>query len=220
MTFFNIFSNKKVKEKEKAKIIADWREKNSLVISELIGMGNAVNFEQLDIADYLVGSIAVERKTVSDMKASIIDKRIFSQLVNLKQYSEHLFILEEGDDLLSSMSDNALRGFLLSIALKFKIPIIYTKNEKETAKYLALLANKKEKDGRENSIRPNKKPISKSEQMQFILEGFPSIGPVKAKQMIEQFKTLKNIVNASEGDLEKVLGKNTKEIYNLFNQEF
>ena len=125
MTFFNIFSNKKVKEKEKAKIIADWREKNSLVISELIGMGNAVNFEQLDIADYLVGSIAVERKTVSDMKASIIDKRIFSQLVNLKQYSEHLFILEEGDDLLSSMSDNALRGFLLSIALKFKIPIIY-----------------------------------------------------------------------------------------------
>ena len=131
MTFFNIFSNKKVKEKEKAKIIADWREKNSLVISELIGMGNAVNFEQLDIADYLVGSIAVERKTVSDMKASIIDKRIFSQLVNLKQYSEHLFILEEGDDLLSSMSDNALRGFLLSIALKFKIPIIYTKNEKE-----------------------------------------------------------------------------------------
>src|SRR3989338_8265321 len=220
MTFFNIFSNKKVKEKEKAKIIADWREKNSLVISELIGMGNAVNFEQLDIADYLVGSIAVERKTVSDMKASIIDKRIFSQLVNLKQYSEHLFILGEGDDLLSSMSDNALRGFLLSIALKFKIPIIYTKNEKETANYLALLANKKEKDGRENSIRPKKKPISKSEQMQFILEGFPSIGPVKAKQMIEQFKTLKNIVNASEGDLEKVLGKNTKEIYNLFNQEF
>jgi len=52
--------------------------------------------------------------------------------------------------------------------------------------------------------------------MQFILEGFPSIGPVKAKQMIEQFKTLKNIVNASEGDLEKVLGKNTKEI--IFNQ--
>jgi len=66
-----------------------------------------------------------------------------------------------------------------------------------------------------SASNPNKKPISKSEQMQFILEGFPSIGPVKAKQMIEQFKTLKNIVNASEGDLEKVLGKNTKEIYNL-----
>lgn len=215
MAFLNIFSNKKLKE-EKTKIIADNREKNSLVISELIGLGNKVELKQLDIADYIVNNIAVERKTLSDLSSSIIDKRIINQLINIKQYPEHLLILEENDQF-SSMNEKAIKGMLLSIALKFKIPIIYSKGEKDTAKYLNILANKKSSN-QSFSIRPNKRIISKEEQLQFILEGFPKIGPVKAKQLISDFKTLKNIANASKQDLEKVLGKHAESIYNLFNE--
>ena len=76
MTFFNIFSNKKIKENKKT-IIADNRERNSLVISELVKLNHEVQFEQLEIADYLVNNIAIERKTKSDLASSIIDKRIF-----------------------------------------------------------------------------------------------------------------------------------------------
>ncbi|MEK6909061.1 MAG: ERCC4 domain-containing protein [Nanoarchaeota archaeon] len=217
MTFFNIFSNKKIKQKESQTIIADHREKNSLVISELISLGNKVQFEQLDIADYIINNIAIERKTQSDLASSIIDKRIFSQLENLKQYQNSLLILEQ-DSSQINMHENAIKGFLLSIALKFKVPIIYTKNEKDTAKYLTILANKKQ--SKKESIRPLKRQFSKEEQIRFILEGFPGIGPVKTKEIMDNFKNLKDVANASKEILEKIIGKQAEEIYNLFNQEF
>jgi len=216
MAFLNIFSKNKIKQKENI-IIADNREKNSLVISELIKLNNKVQFEQLQIGDYLVNNIAIERKTSSDLASSIIDKRIISQLQNLKTYPNHLIILENNNNR-ANINENALRGFLLSIALKFKVPIIYTKDEKDTAKYLSILANKKEK--KESSLRPSKILQSSSERIQFILEGLPNIGPVKAKQLIANFKTIRNIANANIDELEKVLGKQAKDLHNLFNQEF
>lgn len=218
MTFQNIFSNKKLKEEKKQVIIADNREKNSLVISELINLRNKVELKQLDIADYIVNNIAIERKTMSDLISSIIDKRIFSQLNNLKQYQQCLLILEQNNNQVSNINENVIKGFLLSVALKFKVPIIYTLNEKDTAKYISLIANKK-KDG-SSSIRPNKRAQTKEEQIQFILEGFPKIGPAKAKELIKEFKTLRNIANSSLDNLEKVIGKEGKEIYDLFNLEY
>src|SRR3989344_5514115 len=155
MTFFNIFSNRKIKEKEKTIIIVDNREKNSLVISELI-----------------------KRNTIKDFKSSIIDKRIFSQLNELKQYPNHLLILEglENTELYKGqIHENAFRGFLLSVALNFKTPIIYSINEEDTAKYLSILATKKNK--KTEPIRASKTLSSDKEQLQFILEGFPEIGP-------------------------------------------
>ena len=59
------------------KIIIDHREKNSLVSSELHKKGYEIEFQQLKVADYLVNDIAIERKTVSDFKSSIINKRMF-----------------------------------------------------------------------------------------------------------------------------------------------
>lgn len=215
MTFFNIFSNKKIKENKKT-IIADNRERNSLVISELVKLNHKVQFEQLEIADYLVDNIAIERKTKSDLASSIIDKRIFNQLENMKKYENHLLIIED-DNLISNINENAIKGFMLSTVLKYKIPIIYSNNSKDTAKYISILANKNEK---EPSIRQSRNFLSKEQQVQFILEGFPKIGPVKSKELIKEFKNLKNIANASKEDLEKILGKQAQEIYNLINQEF
>ena len=217
MTFFNIFSKQKIPQKEKIKIIVDNREKNSLVVSELINLDVILNFEQLEIGDYLINNTIIERKTKSDLIGSIIDKRIFSQIENMKKYPDYLLIIEE-NNFKSTINENVIRGFILSIALKSKVPIIFSKDEKETAKYLSVLANKKEK--LEFSIRPNKTKISKEERVRFILEGFPNIGPVKAKELIKEFKSIKNIANATKGELEKILGKNAEEIYNLFNGLF
>jgi len=83
MIFYNIFSKKQLKsknEKEKRKIIIDNRERNSLVASELLSLGFEIEFKQLPVADYIVNGIAIERKTLSDFKSSIINKRIIRQL--------------------------------------------------------------------------------------------------------------------------------------------
>ena len=46
--------------------------------------------------------------------------------------------------------------------------------------------------------------------MQVILEGFPGIGPKTSKKLLKEFKTIQNVVNASEEDLKRILGKRAK----------
>src|SRR3989344_7734443 len=165
MVFLNIFSNKKGKPKEKKNeilILIDNRERNSLVPSELSSLGFKIEFQQLPVADYLINNIAIERKSISDFKSSIINKRLPLQLLELKQYSSYLLIIEGSKkELFNSlgMHRNAVRGFILSALLDLRIPIIFTKSEKETAQYLSVLAKKQEKSS--PSIRASKITFSK-----------------------------------------------------------
>ena len=217
--FHNIFSKKHLEEdrkKQKPRIIIDIREKNSLVPSELVKLGFEIEFQHLSIGDYIVNNIAIERKTISDLKSSIINKRIFTQIQELKQYEEHILLIEGNNEEMHNndiIHENASRGFLISLALDYKIPLIFTNDEKETSLYFLILSKKK--NIKEISIRPSKIAFSKEEQILYILEGFPYIGPVKAKALLKKFKSLKNIINASELELQEILGKRTEEFKKL-----
>jgi len=217
MPFLNIFSKKPEKIPQKSKIIIDNREKSSLIPSLLIKNQFPIEFKNLPVADYLINNTAIERKTISDLKSSIINKRIISQLLELKQYPKHLLLVEgfEETPYNGYLHENAFRGFLLATALEFQVPIIFTRNSEDTAKYLAVLASKKPKS--ESSLRATKIFKSKTDQQQQILEGFPHIGPAKAKALLKKFKTLNNIFNAEEQELKEILGKRASEFKLLLN---
>jgi len=233
----------------KPKIIADYREKNCLVASELINLGLEIEFKELKVADYIVKDVAIERKTVSDFITSMVNRRLLNQLEELQQYENKLLIIEGIDEqeLYSDETDvrfprrqleiayprqegkskktvgcfhginaNSIRGFLLSILLKHKIPIIFTKNSEDTAKFISILSKKKSK---ELPLNIKKKSLNKKERLQFILEGFPSIGPKTAKKLLKHFKTIKGIINSPLEQLQNVLGKKA-DIFKLINEEY
>ena len=223
---FDIFSKKySKKSKEKIKIIADNREKNSLVISELISLGIDIELKHLKIADYIIKGVVVERKTVSDFISSMINKRLLKQLKELGQYKERLLVVEGVDEQelytdsenWTGMHPNSIRGFLLSILLKYRTPIIFTKNYLDTARFLSVLAKRKPK---ELPLNVNKKSLNKRERLQFILEGFPGIGPKTAKKLLKKFKTLKKIINAPEEELREILGKKTEIIKKIIEGKY
>ncbi len=223
---FNIFSKKyeRIKKQEpKPKIVIDYREKNSLVASELIKLGFEIEFKELKVADYIIKGIAIERKTVSDFISSMKNRHLINQLEELKQYENKLLIIEGIDeqelyneDNHLGMNPNSVRGFLLSILLKHKIPIAYTKNSGDTAKFIQVISRKKE---RETPLNITKKSLNKREQIQFIIESFPGIGPTTAKKLLEKFKTIQNIINASQEELEKIIGKKAG-IFRLAKEEY
>ncbi len=224
----DIFSRKHQimkKERKNEKIIIDYREKNSLVVSKLIGLGFDINFETLKVADYIVKDVAIERKTVSDFISSMVNRRLLKQLEELQQYKNKLLIVEgvEEQELYTDSEEktgihpNSVRGFLLSIVLKYKVPIIFTKNPEDTAKFISVLSKRKEK---EISLNVMKKTLDKKEQMQFIIESFPGIGPKTSKKVLEEFKTIKNIINASEEELRKIVGKKAEIVYKIINENY
>src|SRR3989344_4123062 len=204
----DIFSGKRTKEGKKEIIVVDNREKNSLVVSELMSLGCDVRFEQLDVGDYIVKGVVIERKTISDLKGSIVNKRIIGQLLELKQYDK-CFLLVEGildEDMYSGgIHENAFRGFLLSVALEYNVPLIFTHNSKDTARYIDVLARRAGKV--DTSLRASKIFMDEEEQVLFILEGFPNVGRVKAKKLLEKFGSLERIFDGKVEELEEILGK-------------
>ena len=138
------------RKKDRNEIIIDYREKNSFVPAELISGGYNTEFMELKVADYLVKDVAIERKTVSDFITSIKNKRLVKQLEELQQYKHRLLIIEgiDEEELYTEenfgMHPNSIRGFILSILLKYKTPIIFTKNAKDTAEFISVLYKKRE----------------------------------------------------------------------------
>ncbi len=223
---FDIFSKKHSGHvKEKPKAIVDYREKNSLIPSELIHLGLEIEFRNLKVADYIIKGVAIERKTVSDFVSSMINRRLPKQLEELGQYKERLLIVEGIDEqeLYTDSEDrigmhpNSIRGFLLSILLKYKVPIIFTKNYEDTAKFLSVLSKRKPN---EFPLNVKKKNLNKKEQKQFIVEGFPGIGPKTSKKLLKKFKTIKNIINASEEELKEVIGKKAENIIKIIEGKY
>ena len=222
---FNIFSRRKTKLPEKPKIEIDYREKNSLVVSELINLGLDVEIKELKVADYLVNGTAIERKTVSDFISSMKNRRLIRQLEELQQYESKLLIVEGIDEQelytdseeIIGMHPNSIRGFLLSILLNYKVPVIFTKNYMDTAKFISVLSKK---EPREAPLNATKKFRSRKEQAQYILEGFPGIGPKTAKKLLKKFRTIKSIINAAEEDLKKEIGKKAENLLRIIEQEY
>lgn len=212
----NIFKKIELRITQKNKtpsIIADIHEKNSLVLSELSKYQAKFEKKPLKIGDYLIGNIAIERKTTSDLISSMINKRLISQLNQLKKYKQQILIIEGNlQEILDEDSNisKAVRGLLLSIIINHKIPIIFSKNHEDTAKYLVTLAKQQVKYKTPISLH-SRIPKTLKEQKSYILESFPNIGPKKAEKLLKKFKTIKNIINSTEKELIEILKSRTKE---------
>jgi len=189
-------------------IIVDKREKNSMVVAELIEKKQKIKLQQLKVADYIIGNVAIERKTLSDFINSMLNKRLIRQVEELKQYPQQILLIEGMDDYplyeFGKVNPNAIRGMMLSIMLDFNIPIVLTKNYEDTVQFLILLDKKQRKKPKQISLMAKRKAHSLAEQQQFILEAFSGIGPATAKKLLKQFKTIKKVINAKEKDLIKV----------------
>ncbi len=216
------------------KVIIDTRE-NNILIKELIKEKIEVERKQLDIADIIIKTknlenkeqtVGIERKTANDLLNSIIDKRLFNQLIILKENFDIPLLIIEGNDNLYQLRDfhpNSIRGMITTIAVDFQIPTIHTQNHRDTAKYISLIAKRLEKTRKPISLIPKRKPLTLEEKQQYILESFPGIGPTIAKSIKKNFSNIKEFINAAEKEMRKVekLGKiKSKEIKKILEDNF
>lgn len=214
------------------KVILDHRE-NKELHKELIKEELEVELKLLDIADCIIQtktldgreqSVGIERKTIHDLLNSIIDKRMLTQAILLKENFDVPILIIEGEENIYTLREfhpNSIRGIISTLAVDFQIPMIYTRNHRDTAKYISLIAKRLEKPRRPLSLMPKRIPLTIKEKQRYLVESLPGIGPTIAMNLLKDFKTIKNIVNATEEELQKVdkLGKlKAKELMKLFEE--
>ena len=209
----------------KTKIIADYREKGSNVLKELLDKVD-LSLEKLSIGDFLLsGRVAVEYKTVPDFVDSILDGRLLGQLKELTKYDRPIIIIEGIEDIYSvrKVHPNSIRGMMATITVSYGIPIIQTKNSKDTAEYLMSIAKREQAEEKNEIQHHYKKPETVKEQQEYFVSALPNIGMGGARPLLKHFKSVKNIVNASENELKEVdlIGpKKSKALKELFDKEW
>jgi Fanconi anemia group M protein len=216
-------------------IIIDHRERQSGIIKELIKKNVNIKEKQLISADFVIQtkdfnenivSVGIERKNQADFINSIIDKRIIKQLISLKENFDVPILILEGSENIYSLRNfhpNAIRGMLASIAIDIQIPILHTKNYRDTAALLKIIANRLEKPRRSISLLKKKKPLSLNQQQEYIIESLPGIGPNLAKSILKEFKTIKKAITSSYEDLQRInkIGpKKSKKIHEVLNKKY
>jgi len=214
-------------------IIADYREKK--IILELSKKHIKVNTKSLISADFIIQSktiedkevlVGIERKTIIDFLNSIIDKRIITQLIALKENFDISILIIEGEENIYQVRNfhpNSIRGMLSAIAIDLQIPVLYTKNEKDTTSYLETIAKRLESKRKNISLLKSRKPITQKELQEYIVESFPGVGPTLAKSLLKKFRSIKSIVNTNEKELqevEKIGKKKAKSIKEILEKEY
>lgn len=95
----------------------------------------------------------------------------------------------------------------------FNIPVITSKDEKETASLLKSMLMRKERKKGSYSLRKDKTTFSDWDTKKFILEGLPNVSGTLADRLLEHFGSVRAVFEASEEELKEVkgIGKSTAE---------
>lgn len=179
-------------------IIMDDREPPEIEIF-LRERGVTVIKRRLDVGDYVIGGIGIERKSSKDFLNSVIDGRIFEQVENLKENFEKVILIVE--DVFDVEDPGILRGTVVSLILRFGINVIFSRDLPETCEYLLLLSKKFKK----TYFSIGKRKVT--DPRIAVLIGFPGIGMKFARKLLERFGSLERIFDASFPELKKVVGE-------------
>jgi ERCC4-type nuclease len=96
----------------------------------------------MDIGDILIGNILIERKTLSDLVASIKDGRYHEQKARLKQYSGRVIFLIEGYLEPSNPNYDMILGSMVSIQFKDNFLLYQTRCIEDSVDFILRIIKK------------------------------------------------------------------------------
>lgn len=208
------------------RIKVDRAEFASRVPNLLGGMGVEIESAELFTGDYILGpDLCCERKTAADLVASIMDKRIFSQIMLMKADFERPFVIIEGNAFQTSsgIEKKAIAGLKSWIHTLETVSVFTTTDAAETAFILEAAARHAQHGlGYEIPLRGSK-PKDTRGLSQFIVEGLPSVGPGRAKALLSHFGSVEKVFSAPVEELIKAegIGKSAaQKIYEAIREKY
>jgi DNA excision repair protein ERCC-4 len=185
------------------RIVVDDREKPSGVPDALRSKGASVEFRVLEVADYIVGEYAVERKSVRDFVSSLFSGRLFDQAYRIgESYRDKILVVEGSldNELNRTRNPRSLWGALISAVLDFDMHCFFTRDPEETAEFLITLGKGGRYKGRQGPPplvvrKPRSEDMKRLQE--FIVSSVPGVGPRTAEQLLSYFGSLRRTFAAS-----------------------
>lgn len=189
-----------------SRVVADEREREGGVPEELSKLNVRVYFSRLPVADYVLSAeVAVERKSVRDLVASVYDSRLFYQAARIFASYPKPYLLIEGDSTEVERLAKNLKSFygaIASVTLAYGLRVIYTASTRETAIAITELLN-----------HTRAKPLSKApsaappksrsipQQQLYLVSSVPGVGGKLAERLLMKYGTPRRIMSLTAGEL-------------------
>ncbi len=191
------------------KVMVDQREIRSHVVHALETLGTDVTLTTLEVGDYVVSDrVGIERKTAEDFLSTLLDGRdLFGQVSDLKRAYERPLMIIEGEGIYTArqVHPNVIRGVLAAITIDFGVPIIFSRDEEDTAALISVIAKREQVDSkREINLHGKKTASTLKEQQEYLVSAISEIGPVVARNLLRHFGSVERIMAASREELMKV----------------
>jgi len=192
-------------------VVADDREGRSGMVEALRAIPKVrVTVQRLTAGDYVVdGWLVVERKSLADLAASVVDGRLFRQMLRLlESRSRCVLVLEgRGRDLAAcGVSRAAMQGALVAVGVMMGIPLLRARDPRETAQLMLLAARQHRAFVSGGLPRHGKRPQGKRRTQLHLLQGLPGIGPERAARLLAAFGSVEAVVRAEREELQRVAG--------------
>ena len=207
-------------------IAADDREKSSGIIDLLKEAGIDVIVRRLSCYDYIINEeIGVERKTGRDFLISIMDGRLFRQARVMKRTLPRPIFLIEGNPFEIDMDfrPESIRGVILSLQIIWYIPVLFSKSKEDTCQILRFIGEQDHRKANLVKLRHGYRPKKLISRQLYMLQGFPKIGPLMAKRMLEHFGNVRKVMTADRDALLEIegIGKSTADtIRNILDKPY
>ncbi len=176
--------------------------------------GFTLEFCHLPHGDYLMpANILVERKTIHDFCLSIIDGRLFKQAYRLSELSENPILIVEGISYANSGIDIALeavKGALITLAQTYRLPVLRTRDQFDTAWHLHHLYLQRQRLGKNAGPLHAYRPKTIEAQKTRVLRGLPGVGRELAIRLLEHFGSVEQVMSATSEELTRIPGLGEK----------
>lgn len=194
---------------------------------------NGMSIKQLQVADIWIGvdadskmmegGLIIERKSVRDLEASILDGRYREQRGRILAFCQEnkvqpMYIIEgELSSNTGRLQKKALMKFINRLIFHYQIPVMQTSSIHETYELILALVEQWKEDPK-NLQRTNElikvtdgihiqKKVNASDFKQFgisCLAQCPGVSVKMAEVLIDTFKSLKGVIDAPVKDIENV----------------
>ena len=214
-----LISSLKIEKYFRLGMILDTREHDLIT---LLADANP-EVKQLPVGDIWIGDLIIERKSVKDLEASILDGRYREQRGRILAHCQEnavkpLYIIEGG---LSShtgrLTTSAIMKFINRLVFHYNMPVVQTGGLKETADLLRAIVEQQQEKPESLQMKTDlvkvadglhvQKKVNAQDPRQFSIASLsqcPGVSVKMAEALVTTFGSLKGVMEAPVKDIENV----------------
>lgn len=174
----------------------------------------------LPVGDFVYNNIAFERKEIKDFLGSIMDSRVFEQVLNMKANYDKVYVIISGkfQDLFTGFSVpnlSIIYGAIASLSEKYDVKVLRVEDDNQLINQILKIC---EKSTQPRTIFAKRLGIKSEDIYISMLSCVPRISYLKASKILEKYKFVE-LFKVSKENLMEIPGVGDKlstEIKNYF----